>query len=141
MKESRVLVVLAAMLMLAGCDKGNPAGAASSRQDFAALSLHPADNAGGANRFGTAPDSIAPGTAPAAAPPIADAPHDTSPIDPPSPAIAMSAGVTETVDPPRAARALAPTIDPGHGESAWLAAEQSTPVVHYPPEPAADASN
>ncbi|MGJ0522953.1 hypothetical protein [Burkholderia gladioli] len=135
MKESRVLVVLAALLMLAGCDKGNPAGAASSRQDFAALSLHPADNAGGANRFGTAPDSSASGTAPA------DAPHDTSPIDPPSPAIAMSAGVTETVDPPRAARALAPTIDPGHGESAWLAAEQSTPVVHYPPEPAADASN
>ncbi|WP_186150632.1 hypothetical protein [Burkholderia gladioli] len=137
MKESRVLVVLAALLMLAGCDKGNPAGAASSRQDFAALSLHPADNAGGANRFGTAPDS----SAPAAAPPIADAPQDTSPIDPPSPAIAMSAGVTETVDPPRAARALAPTIDLGHGESAWLAAEQSTPVVHYPPEPAADASN
>ncbi|PEH83028.1 hypothetical protein [Burkholderia gladioli] len=134
-------MVLAAMLMLAGCDKGHPVGGASSRQDFAALSLHPADNAGGANRFGAAPDSSAPGTAPAAAPPTTDAPRDSSPIDPPSPAIAMSAGVTETVDPPRAARALAQTINPGHGESAWLASEQSTPVVHYPPEPAADASN
>ncbi|MGS1025111.1 hypothetical protein [Burkholderia glumae] len=136
MKASRFLVALAVMPVLAGCDKANPVGAVSSRQDFAALSLRPADHAAGASRFGTTLDSGAP-----LATATAQAPHDTSPIDPPSPAVAMSAGVTETVDPPRAARALAPTIRPTDGEPSPLAFEQSPPVVHYPPEPAADSSN
>jgi hypothetical protein len=57
------------------------------------------------------------------------------PIDPPSPAIAMSAGVTETVDPPNPASAPAATMFPPTDDTTSVAAQQLTPVVHYPPDP------
>ncbi|MFX1738982.1 hypothetical protein PXJ20_12850 [Paraburkholderia sp. A1RI_3L] len=135
MKVSTILGVLAVALMLNACDKTQPPEAAAVQPDVAARSLQPARNAvrqvAGATRFGGAPSAEipAPGT------PV------PSTIDPPSPAISMSAGVTETVDPPRAGPPLAQAVGRSPDGAPWAAAEQSTPVVHYPPEPAADESN
>jgi hypothetical protein len=55
-------------------------------------------------------------------------------IDPPSPPVAMSAGVTETIDPPNPASAPASTMIPPTDDTTSVAA-QLTPVVHYPPDP------
>jgi hypothetical protein len=55
-------------------------------------------------------------------------------IDPPSPPVAMSAGVTETVDPPNPASAPASTLFPPTADTTSVAAQQLTPVVHYPPD-------
>jgi hypothetical protein len=46
----------------------------------------------------------------------------------------MSAGVTETVDPPNPASAPASTLFPPTADTTSVAAQQLTPVVHYPPD-------
>jgi hypothetical protein len=155
-----IFVILTGLLVVAGCGDGGsasrpattssstdtsvqplPASPAVSTKVAATLSsalpASPASSETGTP--GTSLDTAAPGAGLAlqsAANVVA-----TPPVDPPSAPLSMSAGVTETVDPPGTSPALAPTIAPSNAEPATVAQEPFTPVVHYPPEPAAGSGN
>src|ERR1700748_938967 len=101
MKTSMIFVVLAGALITAGCGDGNSSSPtasvdsthAAAQQSPMAPPATPAANTASANNGDAA-------SAPGAAAPGAARVVQDSPIDPPTPAISMSAGVTETIDPP-----------------------------------------
>jgi hypothetical protein len=144
MKASMILAVLTGALLVTGCGDGNStsptaslgtadASAQQNAQSPALPSAPPTDNASA--------DTSNAASAPEIADPRAVNATQNSPIDPPSPPVSMSAGVTETIDPPRPASALAQDIAPTNNDTSSVASEQLTPVVHYPLEPAAGSSN
>ncbi len=118
MKIMAIEIALAGVTLLAGCGNGSsndPASTVSSTNASTDASALPAMPSLPGNRSSSL-------TAPAMS------------IDPPSPPIAMSAGATETVDPPNPASAPASTQFPPTDDTASVAAQQLTPVVHYPPD-------
>jgi hypothetical protein len=122
MKIPVIGIALAGVAILAGCGNGSsndPAATISSTNVSANASTNLSAVPG--------PTSL-PGNSSSSTPPSMS-------IDPPSPAIAMSAGVTETVDPPNPASAPAATMFPPADDTTSVAAQQLTPVVHYPPDP------
>jgi hypothetical protein len=121
MKRFLILIAISSVSMIAGCgngDAGNPSPVASQADASTQANQPP---------LAVPPPSSVEAPNPAVA---------TQAIDPPSPPIAMSAGVTETIDAPRPASALAQTIAPSDDGSSSLASQQVAPVVHYPPDPA-----
>jgi hypothetical protein len=138
MKASMIFAVLTGVLALTGCGDGNSNNPTTSQGSTDALQPSPAP----VQQSSVSPTStFPPDNNSAASAPDAANPVQNAAIDPPSPAISMSAGVTETVDPPRPASALGQTIAPTNEDTSSVAAEQVTPVVHYPPDPATGSNN
>jgi PBP1b-binding outer membrane lipoprotein LpoB len=142
MKTSMIFAVLTSALIITGCGDGDSSSPTASSGDSSTVAQQ---------------SPAAPVTTPTANTPRADTSNAAStpgaadqstlhvvqdaPIDPPSPAVSMSAGVTETIDPPGTSSPLAQTFAPTNDDTASVASEQLTPVVHYPPEPATSSSN
>jgi hypothetical protein len=140
MKALMIIAVLTGVLAVTGCGDGNsnnPSAAASpGSTDAAQPGPAPVQQRSVSPTSTFPPDNSGAAFAPDPANPVQNAA-----IDPPSPPISMSAGVTETVDPPRPASALGQTIAPTNDDTSSVAAEQVTPVVHYPPDPATGSDN
>lgn len=148
MKASMIFAVLTSALIITGCgdgDSNSPTASISNTEAPAQAQQSPASPASPVPSPATKTSSTADNGSAASAPGGADQSTlhvvQDSPIDPPSPPVSMSAGVTETIDPPGTSSPLAQTFAPTNDDSSTVASEQLTPVVHYPPEPAAGSSD
>jgi hypothetical protein len=114
MKVPVIVFALAAATILAGCGDGSSNDPATT--------------------FGTSNASALPSPPSLAGNGSSSPPAPAMSIDPPSPPVAMSAGVTETIDPPNPASAPASTMALPT-DTTSVTAQQLPPVVHYPPDP------
>lgn len=134
MKIPVMVIALAGVTLIAGCGNGSPNDPATSVSTTNASANESAN-----------PSVNGPTNAPtlASTPPLVAGDGNSNglpaaaamSIDPPSPPIAMSAGVTVTIDPPNPASAPVITLPPPTDDTTSVAAQQLTPVVHYPPDP------